>query len=159
MGVNIYGCCLHEDEQQMEGTVVSCAEEATLTRSLDICWQTMGYIIADIIKKQSPKKGRKKKKTARIWSLMTYSLTFNHRIEDLTVWSMFIQTDLQMSNIAYAIHCRKGGKMCFFHSLFTSSNSVFPTLQEIWKRSFLLFQGQVTDDISYFYLIVFFIVV
>ncbi len=37
MGVNIYGCCLHEDEQQMEGTVVSCAEEVTLTRSLDIC--------------------------------------------------------------------------------------------------------------------------
>lgn len=36
-GVNIYGPCLHEDEQQMEGTVVSCAEKLTLTRSLDIC--------------------------------------------------------------------------------------------------------------------------
>lgn len=35
--VNIYGCCLHGDEQQTEGTVVSCAEEVTLTHSLDIC--------------------------------------------------------------------------------------------------------------------------
>ncbi len=42
IGVNTYGCCLYEDEQQMEGTVVSCAEEVTLKRSLDICWQTMG---------------------------------------------------------------------------------------------------------------------
>lgn len=76
-----------------------------------LCWRGnldtfSGYLLTNYglnycKSNQRPKKV--KRKTLQEYdashSSLTYSLTFNHRIEDLTVWRMFIQTDLQMSNI------------------------------------------------------------